>query len=87
MFAAFHHGAARGRSVDTSTTREFWLYKPTGRAWAVELHGGVIAGAAGPLDPKDVHPIILDYLEYFPYEGMWVKERRDQFVRIEADAA
>ena len=28
-----------------------------------------------------------DYLEYFPYDGMWVNEHRGQFVRIETDAA
>ena len=73
--------------MDTRTTREFWKYKPTGRAWAVELRDGVIVGAAGPLDAEDVHPIILGYLEYFSYEGVWVKERREHFVRMEADAA
>jgi hypothetical protein len=73
--------------MDTGTRHEFWIYKPTGRAWAVELRDGAIIGAAGPLDAEDVHPIILDYLEYFPYDGMWVNEHRGQFVRIDRDAA
>ena len=73
--------------MDASARHEFWIYKPTGRAWAVELRDGVIVGAAGPIDAEDAHPIILDYLEYFAYEAMWVNEQRNQFVRIDRDAA
>jgi hypothetical protein len=79
--------AARGQFMDTSMRREFWMYKPTGRAWAVELRDDVIVGAAGPLDFEDARPIILEYLDYLPYEGMWVNEHRGQFVRCDTDAA
>ena len=81
------HKSLTGSNVDTGIRREFWIYEPTGRVRAVELRDDAIVGAAGPLDAGDVHTIILDYLEYFRYEGMWVNENRAQFMRIEPDAA
>lgn len=66
---------------------EFWIHKPSGRAWGVELRDGVVIAAAGPLDAADAEPMLLDHLEYSRHEGTWIKKNLSNFVRIERDGA
>jgi len=66
------------------TRREFWLHKPSGRVWAVELNtDGDVVTTAGPLDPKDADPAALDHM---PFDGRyvgWISHYRAEFTRLE----
>ena len=75
----------RHQPVVAEALREFWIHKPTGHAWAVEVRDGVVLAAAGPLDAAEAHPIILDYLDYSRHEASWITKNRNDFVRIEGD--
>lgn len=53
--------AAPGQLMETGTRHEFWVYKPSGRAWAVEF--GVSSAQRGPLKG------VIEFVA-FTYENM-----------------
>lgn len=63
--------------------REYWLHKPTGRMWAMEIRNGSVVAAAGPLAAEYAVPGLLDYLTYVRSEAIWINRRRNEFVRVE----
>ena len=44
--------------------RGFWQHLPTGNIWAVETENRTPVRCAGPLNPLDVDPLLLQYLDY-----------------------
>lgn len=61
--------------------REYWLHKPTGRMWAVEVVDGTVRAAGGPLAVEDAAPELLDHLPYDRGEAPWINRAREEFVR------
>jgi hypothetical protein len=57
------------------------VHTPTGFVWAVQLRGGEVICAAGPLLASEADPELLAYLDYSIRDALWVQERRDEFVR------
>ena len=64
-----------------SVQREYWRHKPTGALWAVELRDTAIVAVCGPMDARNGHPDLLDYLPYDIRDVVWVRRNRDDFVR------
>ena len=63
------------------TLREYWRHTPTGRFWAVEFVDGVLAGACGPIDPREVTPVILPGLLFDFRDLYWIRKHLDDFAR------
>ena len=66
-----------------AVVREFWLHKPSGRVWAVEVEDGEVVGVAGPVRARDTDPVLLDHLPYDSRDVPWVTRNRREFVRLE----
>jgi hypothetical protein len=61
--------------------QEYWRHKPTGRLWAVELFGGRVIRAIGPLGDDEIDHRVLPYLPYTRRDTRWLNEHRAEFVR------
>lgn len=70
-----------GLLVKPQCHREYWRHLPSGKLWAVELVDGSLAGACGPLDPREVAPIILPGLVLDFRDLLWIRDHREDFSR------
>ena len=58
---------------------QYWRHIPTAKVWAVQLQDGVLIGACGPLDPREVPVRILPYLSYHFGDVVWIQHNRRDF--------
>jgi hypothetical protein len=65
---------------DSGRRTEYWVHTRSGLVWAVQLVGGEITCAAGPLAPSEADPEILEYLDYSRPDGAWVQQHRHEFL-------
>jgi len=67
------------------TGREFWLHRPTGYVWALQLdRAGRVTAAAGPLAKPDAEPLLLDYFLYKSTDVPWIERHGPEFVRLDS---
>ena len=63
---------------------QYWSHRTSGETWAVQLEGGQVVGACGPLYCTDRPGDMRDF-EYSPEDGRWVQEHEDEFALIEGE--
>ena len=67
------------------TTHEFWREVETGEVWAVELEGGVVGRACGPLHWSQIATALLERgYDYRPDDAAEVEARRGEFEPLDA---
>lgn len=67
-----------------SSGHQYWRYTPTGETWAIQVVNGEPVGACGPLDPREVPPMVLPYLMFHFRDVPWIRTHRLDFTLIAA---
>jgi hypothetical protein len=67
--------------VQRSLVRGYWLYRPTGRLWAVELVDGEVAAACDPLDGREASHAMLRFLPFDVRDVTWIRGHSHHFTR------
>jgi hypothetical protein len=89
------HLGAMERTIQCMSTMQdehsdlaYYVHRPTGRVWAVEVScTGDILSAAGPLPRSEATPGMIEHLVLDVRDVTWIKRNRQHFVRVRATEA